>query len=312
MSWPPEISCPDGLLVVERLARLIDVGELDARADADLAGVGLLGAGQHAKQRGLAGAVRADDADDAAARQAEVADCRSAAARRSPCAEPCDLDHQFAQPRAGRNVDFVGLVALLEFPARPVPRSAPGAPCSWPGAPWGWCAPIRARAPGSCAAPRARAPRAPGASPSAPATRSSCPARECHGRDRARESTWRRCRGSSDRASPRPRCSDIPPDSAPATPPIPHPGGWWARRAAACPAATAAAGTAPRGASRRPRAARSSPPTAAGAARRRRFPACAPAPSRRRRRSHPAASACSSSSLFICSSSIGSANCSLI
>src|SRR5205814_3030768 len=40
-------------------------------SDLDLAGVGLLGAGEHAEQGGLAGAVRADDADDAAARQAE-------------------------------------------------------------------------------------------------------------------------------------------------------------------------------------------------------------------------------------------------
>jgi hypothetical protein len=37
----------------------------------DRAGVGLLLAGDHAEQRGLAGAVRADDADDAAGRQLE-------------------------------------------------------------------------------------------------------------------------------------------------------------------------------------------------------------------------------------------------
>ncbi len=63
---------PDGFLVVERVARLIDIGELDAGTDANVAAVGLLGSGEHAEQRGLAGAVRPDDADDAAGRHAEV------------------------------------------------------------------------------------------------------------------------------------------------------------------------------------------------------------------------------------------------
>ena len=62
---------PDGLLAVERVARLVDIAELHRLADAERAGVGLLLAGDHAEQRGLAGAVRADDADDAAGRQLE-------------------------------------------------------------------------------------------------------------------------------------------------------------------------------------------------------------------------------------------------
>ena len=66
MSSPPEISCHTRVRIVERLARLIDVGELHDRPDAHFAGVGLFLAGQHAKQRRLAGAVRTDDADDAA------------------------------------------------------------------------------------------------------------------------------------------------------------------------------------------------------------------------------------------------------
>ena len=53
-----------------------------------VAGVGLLLADDHAQQRRLAGAVGADDADDAAGRQAERAGRRSAAGRRSPCARP--------------------------------------------------------------------------------------------------------------------------------------------------------------------------------------------------------------------------------
>ena len=32
-----------------------------------------------------------------------------------PLRRPFDFDHQLAEPRAGRNVDLVGLVALLEF-----------------------------------------------------------------------------------------------------------------------------------------------------------------------------------------------------
>src|SRR6187397_1268011 len=63
---------PDGVLVVERLARLIDVSELHRRTHAQFARVRLLEARHHAEQRGLAGAVRADDADDAALRQVEV------------------------------------------------------------------------------------------------------------------------------------------------------------------------------------------------------------------------------------------------
>src|SRR3954453_14086124 len=62
---------PDGLVGVERVARLVDVGELDAVADDQVAGVGLLGAGDHLEQRRLARAVGADDADDRAARQVE-------------------------------------------------------------------------------------------------------------------------------------------------------------------------------------------------------------------------------------------------
>src|SRR5690606_25490740 len=45
--------------------------ELYAVADGDRAGVGLLMAGDHAEERRLAGAVRSDDADNAARRQLE-------------------------------------------------------------------------------------------------------------------------------------------------------------------------------------------------------------------------------------------------
>ena len=61
----------EGLVGIERVAALVDIAELHALADLDRTFVGLLLAGDHAEERGLAGAVRADDADDAARRQLE-------------------------------------------------------------------------------------------------------------------------------------------------------------------------------------------------------------------------------------------------
>src|SRR5262249_6233824 len=63
---------PDGLVRRERVAALVDVAERDGLADANVAAVGLLLISDHAKERRLAGAVRADDADDAARRQGEA------------------------------------------------------------------------------------------------------------------------------------------------------------------------------------------------------------------------------------------------
>src|SRR5215469_15133160 len=60
---------PDRLPVIERVARLIHVGQLHRRSRTDFAGIRRLTTGQHPKQRRLAGAVGADDAHDAAARQ---------------------------------------------------------------------------------------------------------------------------------------------------------------------------------------------------------------------------------------------------
>src|SRR5215475_9805295 len=62
---------PDVLLAVERVTRLVDIAEVDGFADRDGTLVGLLLSGDHAEQRGLAGAVRANHPDDAAGRQLE-------------------------------------------------------------------------------------------------------------------------------------------------------------------------------------------------------------------------------------------------
>src|SRR6185312_12541977 len=57
---------PHGLFAVERVAALVDITELHRLADLHRAAVGFFLAGNHAEQRRLARAVRADHADDAA------------------------------------------------------------------------------------------------------------------------------------------------------------------------------------------------------------------------------------------------------
>ena len=66
---------------------------------------GLLLAGQHARERRLAGAVRADDADDAAGRQleGEVVDQKLSVIG---LGEMLDVDDDIAEPRAGRDDDL--------------------------------------------------------------------------------------------------------------------------------------------------------------------------------------------------------------
>ena len=77
------------LLVVQDVAVLIDIGEHHAGAQFDRAGVGRLLADDHPQQRGLAGAVGADQAHDRPARHVEgtIVDQveELAAARESPC-----------------------------------------------------------------------------------------------------------------------------------------------------------------------------------------------------------------------------------
>ena len=98
-------------LVRIELAGLIDVAELHGLAEPQRAAVGLLEPGDHLEQRGLAGAVRADDADDAAGRQVEVqaVDQQRVA---EALAQVLGLDHDVAEARARRDVDL-DLVDLL-------------------------------------------------------------------------------------------------------------------------------------------------------------------------------------------------------
>ena len=106
---------PHGLVRVQRVARLVDVGELHGLAELERAGVGGFLAGDHAEQRRLARAVGADHADDAGARQVE-----GERLDQQPLAEALRQlvrrQHLLAEPRPRRDVDLDVLeldVALL-------------------------------------------------------------------------------------------------------------------------------------------------------------------------------------------------------
>ncbi len=98
-SSPPEISCQTFFVGIQGVAALVHVGELDGLADAQDARVGLLLADDHAKEGGLAGAVRADHADDAAAREREI-EVVDEEAIAVGLLEVLGLDHDVAEARA--------------------------------------------------------------------------------------------------------------------------------------------------------------------------------------------------------------------
>ena len=102
----------DGCVIVEAVPTLIHIGHLHRVADGDGAGIaGLLG-GEHLEQRGLAGAVRPDDANDARTgqREREVLDEQTVAER---LAQVTDLDHRVAKTRSGRDHDLQTIGAAL-------------------------------------------------------------------------------------------------------------------------------------------------------------------------------------------------------
>src|SRR5262249_29648009 len=100
------------LLAVERIARLIDIAELDRLADLDGALVGFFLPRDHAEQRGLAGAVRADHADDAARRQLEGEAVDQEIVAES-LGELGKVDDVLAQPLGDRDDDLGGLRRLI-------------------------------------------------------------------------------------------------------------------------------------------------------------------------------------------------------
>src|SRR5690606_36322511 len=92
----------DGARGIEGVAALVDVRELHGGPDGERAAVGGLGPGDHAEQGGLAGTVRADDADDARSGQLErqVFDEEAVAIA---LAEVLGLDDDVAETVAGRD-----------------------------------------------------------------------------------------------------------------------------------------------------------------------------------------------------------------
>src|SRR3954470_21216283 len=102
----------DALVRRELVAELVDVRELHGLADGDLAAIGLFRSGDHAKQRRLAGAIRADDADDGPGRYLEryLVDQQALAIA---LGDVLELDHLVAQALRDRDEDFLRLVALL-------------------------------------------------------------------------------------------------------------------------------------------------------------------------------------------------------
>src|SRR5207247_1535486 len=96
----------------ERVARLVDIAELDGLADPEAATIGLLLPGDHAEKRRLASAVGSDDPDDAAGRQPETQLLDQEVVAET-LAHPLGLDDEVAEPRAGRQDDLRGLRRLL-------------------------------------------------------------------------------------------------------------------------------------------------------------------------------------------------------
>src|SRR5262245_7179298 len=103
---------PHRFFRVERLTTLIDVRELDGFADDELAVVSLFLADDHAEESRLAGAVRTDDAHDAARRQ-EKREIVDEQALLEALAHAARFDDGIAETLAGRDVDLARLDALV-------------------------------------------------------------------------------------------------------------------------------------------------------------------------------------------------------
>src|SRR5476651_1159329 len=102
------------LAVIQVVAALVNARQLYGFADFDAARIRLFLAHQHAEQRRLTGTVTTDHADDGAFRHGErqVVDQYAIAIA---LGDVLELDNLVTQAWTGRDVDLVGLAALLEF-----------------------------------------------------------------------------------------------------------------------------------------------------------------------------------------------------
>ena len=218
----------------------------------------------HPEQRRLARAVRSNHTHDPAARKREAHVLhQQLIAIGLP--QAAGLDHDVAEPRAGRDVDLdlVDLLGRILPSAGPHTRS--GGLCPWPASRAATCGSTPARA-ARCAAVLSPAfLPARGGSASGRATTSSCPPTECRIRDPAPGSNPPRCPENIDRGSRQRPCLDSPSETARARPRTPRRDGSSARPAAADRATAAGAGTTRRDDVRRPIASARQHRPAAGA-----------------------------------------------
>src|SRR5450830_1350088 len=103
-----------GLGVTQIFTRLINQRNPYRRTQYQLATVRLFATGQHAEQRRLTGAVRADDADDGTGWNLEI-ELINQQAVAIALAQILELDDFIAQTLGHGNEDFLGFVALLVF-----------------------------------------------------------------------------------------------------------------------------------------------------------------------------------------------------
>ena len=105
---------PDSLIVFQAITQLLDVGDLDGLAQHHFAAVRGFLAGHQLEQRGLARTVAADDTDDGTLGNGEGQVVEQQLVLET-LGDVVQLDDLVAQTRSRRNVDLVGLVALLEI-----------------------------------------------------------------------------------------------------------------------------------------------------------------------------------------------------
>lgn len=115
MSWP-SATASNAVLSFGSESRIWSTGQACRGADLDFAAVGLLAARDHLEERGLAGAVRTDHADDGAGGDAErqVVDEQAVA---EALGNVVELDHVVAETLGDRDEDFIRFVALLVLDA---------------------------------------------------------------------------------------------------------------------------------------------------------------------------------------------------
>ena len=105
---------PDIVAVIQCLAPLFHIGDLDRFTQGDGAAVRLFTAGNHAEEGRLTGTVTADNTHHCALgnREGEIVDQRFVAIA---LADTVQLNHLVPQAFTGGDIDLVGLIAILEF-----------------------------------------------------------------------------------------------------------------------------------------------------------------------------------------------------